>query len=116
MTTASYPSEILVERWTEVPPRASVHVPGSKSLTNRALVVAALAQGPSLLRGALDCEDTQVMVAALRNIGIDVRHDTASAPDHGSRLLGCHPLAPRIAFRCQFGDKPPLSDGNVVDR
>jgi 3-phosphoshikimate 1-carboxyvinyltransferase len=79
MTTASYPSEILVERWTDVPPRASVHVPGSKSLTNRALVVAALAQGPSLLRGALDCEDTQVMVAALRNIGIDVRHDTASA-------------------------------------
>ena len=79
MTTADYPSEIVIERWTSPPPCASAHVPGSKSLTNRALVVAALAKGPSILRGALDCEDTQVMVAALRNIGIDVKHDTASA-------------------------------------
>jgi 3-phosphoshikimate 1-carboxyvinyltransferase len=79
MTIAGYPSEILIERWTVPAPRASARVPGSKSLTNRALVVAALAHGPSVLRGALDCEDTQVMVAALRNIGIDVKHDTSSA-------------------------------------
>ena len=58
----------------------SLRVPGSKSLTNRALVVAALAEGPSVLRGALDCEDTQVMVAALRALGIEVEHDVRLRP------------------------------------
>ena len=66
MSTAGYPSEITIDPWNAAPPQAVVRVPGSKSLTNRALVVAALADGPSILRGALDCEDTQVMVAALR--------------------------------------------------
>ena len=41
--------------------------------------MAALADGPSVLRGALDCEDTQVMVAALRALGIEVEHDVDSA-------------------------------------
>ena len=91
MTKAGYPSEILIEPWTGPPPCASARVPGSKSLTNRALVVAALAQGPSILRGALDCEDTQVMVAALRKIGIDVEHDTASAE---ITVKGCSGVIP----------------------
>ncbi|MGD9636958.1 MAG: 3-phosphoshikimate 1-carboxyvinyltransferase, partial [Pirellulales bacterium] len=46
--------------------------PGSKSITNRALVCAALAAGRSTLRGALDSEDTRVMIAALRELGINV--------------------------------------------
>jgi 3-phosphoshikimate 1-carboxyvinyltransferase len=79
MSIASYPAELLIEPWTGTPPQAVVRIPGSKSLTNRALVVAALAEGPSVLRGALDCEDTQVMVAALRTIGIEVGHDVSSA-------------------------------------
>jgi 3-phosphoshikimate 1-carboxyvinyltransferase len=79
MTTAGYPSELLMEPWTGTPPQAVVRVPGSKSLTNRALIVAALADGPSVLRGALDCEDTQVMIAALRSLGIEVGHDVSSA-------------------------------------
>jgi 3-phosphoshikimate 1-carboxyvinyltransferase len=91
MTPVNYPSEILIERWTSPPPRASAHVPGSKSLTNRALTVAALAKGPSILRGALDCEDTQVMIAALRNIGIDVQHSTASAEIN---IQGCSSAIP----------------------
>ncbi|MFM7130245.1 MAG: 3-phosphoshikimate 1-carboxyvinyltransferase, partial [bacterium] len=41
---------------------AKVRVPGSKSITNRALVVAALAEGNSLLTGALDSVDTQVLI------------------------------------------------------
>jgi 3-phosphoshikimate 1-carboxyvinyltransferase len=74
----SYPPEI------EVQPRGSsldarVRVPGSKSLTNRALVVAALAQGTSTLRGALDCEDTRVMVDSLGKLGFKVDHDVAAA-------------------------------------
>lgn len=61
------------------PPNRRVRVPGSKSLTNRALIVAALARGRSLLTGALDSEDTRVMVAALRQLGLKIDHDTAAA-------------------------------------
>ncbi len=49
-----------------------VRPPGSKSVTNRALVCAALARGESTLRGALDSEDTRVMIAALRQLGIGI--------------------------------------------
>jgi 3-phosphoshikimate 1-carboxyvinyltransferase len=73
-----YPSEIAIDCWKGPPTRTVVEVPGSKSLTNRALVVAALAQGPSVLTGALDSDDTRVMVAALRALGIGVEHDTAA--------------------------------------
>ncbi len=48
---------------------ASVRVPGSKSITNRALVAAALASGESLLEGGLRSDDTQVMLDALRALG-----------------------------------------------
>jgi len=54
------------------PVEGSVRPPGSKSITNRALVCAALAQGESILQGALDSDDTQVMVTALRQLGIGV--------------------------------------------
>lgn len=47
-------------------------VPGSKSLTNRALTVAALAEGESVLSGCLLAEDSEVMVRALRTLGIPV--------------------------------------------
>ncbi|MFM1768616.1 MAG: hypothetical protein RJA22_1145 [Verrucomicrobiota bacterium] len=51
------------------PVRATVRVPGSKSITNRALVLAALAEGETTLRGALWSEDTQVMVECLQELG-----------------------------------------------
>lgn len=54
------------------PIRGRVRPPGSKSVTNRALVCAALADGRSTLIGTLDSEDTQVMVAALRKLGVVV--------------------------------------------
>ena len=56
---------------------AEVTVPGSKSLTNRALILAALADGPVTLRGALWSEDTQVMVDSLRRLGfhLEARED-----------------------------------------
>ncbi|MBN1911132.1 MAG: 3-phosphoshikimate 1-carboxyvinyltransferase [Pirellulales bacterium] len=57
------------------PIHATVRPPGSKSITNRALVCAALAEGTSTLVGALDSEDTQVMMAALAQLGLDVAHD-----------------------------------------
>lgn len=58
------------------PVRATVTVPGSKSQTNRALVLAGLAaaqgQGPSTLSGALRSRDTDLMIGALRTLGLRV--------------------------------------------
>ena len=54
------------------PIRAMITVPGSKSITNRALILAALADGESILSGALWSEDTQIMVECLQEIGFMV--------------------------------------------
>jgi 3-phosphoshikimate 1-carboxyvinyltransferase len=61
------------------PPNTAVEVPGSKSITNRALVIAALADGRSRLRGALFSDDTRYMVQALRDLGLTVESDEAAA-------------------------------------
>jgi len=54
------------------PVQAQLRVPGSKSLTNRFLVIAALAEGPSLLRAPLRSRDTLLMAQALRSMGVEV--------------------------------------------
>ena len=51
---------------------ANVTVPGSKSITNRALILAALDEGEVTLTGALWSEDTQIMVGALQSLGFAV--------------------------------------------
>ena len=55
------------------PVNATVTLPGSKSYTNRALIIAALADGASTLRQALFSDDTVFMAEALRQLGIPVR-------------------------------------------
>ena len=57
------------------PVTGSIRPPGSKSLTNRALIAAALADGESTLTGVLDSEDTRVMIDSLRRLGIAVEQD-----------------------------------------
>jgi 3-phosphoshikimate 1-carboxyvinyltransferase len=69
-----------MQNWIELeplvgPPDAVVHVPGSKSITNRALITAALAGGRSRLSGALFSDDTRYMVGALRDLGFSVAVD-----------------------------------------
>jgi 3-phosphoshikimate 1-carboxyvinyltransferase len=61
----------------EKPVHAEITVPGSKSITNRALILAALADGEVTLDGALWSEDTQIMVECLQELGfmVDVRPD-----------------------------------------
>jgi 3-phosphoshikimate 1-carboxyvinyltransferase len=54
------------------PVRAEITVPGSKSITNRALILAALADGEVTLIGALWSEDTQIMVECLQKLGFEV--------------------------------------------
>jgi 3-phosphoshikimate 1-carboxyvinyltransferase len=55
------------------PVRAEITVPGSKSITNRALILAALADGEVTLKGALWSEDTQVMTEALKTLGFEIK-------------------------------------------
>ena len=52
--------------------RGSVRLPGSKSISNRVLLLAALAQGETEVRGLLDAADTRVMRDALARLGIAV--------------------------------------------
>ena len=56
----------------EQPVHAEITVPGSKSITNRALILAALAEGETVLQGALWSEDTQIMVECLQELGFMV--------------------------------------------
>ena len=54
------------------PVEAAITVPGSKSITNRALILAALAQGEVTLHGALWSEDTEAMFHCLQKLGFEV--------------------------------------------
>ena len=67
------------EQWiaplAPVPVNATVVIPGSKSETNRALVLAALSSGPSAISGGLDARDTVLMRGALRALGVDIEED-----------------------------------------
>lgn len=67
MTGTRWPAPVA-----PAPIRATVTVPGSKSETNRALVLAALADGPSTITGGLDARDTRLMRDALRVLGVRI--------------------------------------------
>ncbi len=54
------------------PVHARITIPGSKSVTNRALILAALAQSPSLLRKPLHSRDSALMIAGLKAIGVGI--------------------------------------------
>jgi 3-phosphoshikimate 1-carboxyvinyltransferase len=76
------------------PVRATVRPPGSKSITNRALVCAGLARGESLLTGALDSQDTRVMAAGLAALGVRLEPDW---PRGSIRVFGCGGVPPATA-------------------
>ena len=66
-------------RLTLKPPRlinGAVTLPGSKSLSNRALLISALADGRTEVHNALECDDTKHMVRALRALGVNIELDT----------------------------------------
>jgi 3-phosphoshikimate 1-carboxyvinyltransferase len=70
------------------PVRALLRPPGSKSVTNRALILAALADGPTMITNPLRARDTLLMAAALRGLGAVIDEDSAAAEGgaagHGS--------------------------------
>ena len=81
--TITYPEQLPLTP-VSGPVHASVHLPGSKSITNRALLLAALADGPSLLRAPLHSEDTFYMVQALREFGVSIEE----TPERDFRVIG----------------------------
>jgi 3-phosphoshikimate 1-carboxyvinyltransferase len=72
------------------PKESKVVLPGSKSLTNRALILAALASNPVTLRGALWSEDTQAMVECLERLGfpVEVADDPAEPANRTLKVEG----------------------------
>jgi 3-phosphoshikimate 1-carboxyvinyltransferase len=78
--------ETLAIKPVSGPLTGRVRPPGSKSLTNRALVAAALADGASRLDGALESEDTRMMIDSLVRLGIAVNVDPA---DRAFHVFGC---------------------------
>lgn len=61
------------------PVAAEIQPPGSKSITNRSIVCAALACGISELSGVLDSEDTQVMIRGWKAVGLHLEHDARTS-------------------------------------
>ncbi len=78
-------------------PRACLSVPGSKSITNRALVAAALQEGEIELQGALWSEDTRCMVQCLSDLGfsLSVREEAGERSNRAIRIQGQGGRIPR---------------------
>ena len=63
---------------TSLPLNGTIRPPGSKSITNRAIVCAAMADGPTLLRGVLDSDDTRRMFEGLQRLGLEIEFDRSN--------------------------------------
>jgi len=83
------------------PLQAMVRLPGSKSLTNRELVLSALADGQSVLRAPLRSRDTELMIAALRALG--ARIEELSAEGGSPAALRISPDGPVAAGEVDCG-------------
>ena len=79
------------------PPDAEVTVPGGRSITNRALVAAALADGSSVLEGVGTSDDTEAMVDCLRGLGAHIEVDEAAARATVTGVAG-RPQGPAEVF------------------
>jgi 3-phosphoshikimate 1-carboxyvinyltransferase len=77
--------EILAVKPFVRPVRGGIALPGSKSLTNRAMLMAALCDGTVTLTGALCSDDTEIMAEALRRLGFNVEEDEGA---HRIRVEG----------------------------
>ena len=70
---------MFTTRFLDIPPLrgagGSVHLPGSKSISNRVLLLAGLSAGTTVIHDLLDSDDTRVMLAALRELGCGLERD-----------------------------------------
>ncbi|MBT6054431.1 MAG: 3-phosphoshikimate 1-carboxyvinyltransferase, partial [Planctomycetaceae bacterium] len=74
MSQNDLPNELAITP-VQRPIQGRVRVPGSKSITNRAVICAALANGTSHITGALDSDDTRIMINGLQKLGFDINVD-----------------------------------------
>ncbi len=85
---------MFTTRFLDLPPLSgvagTVRVPGSKSISNRALLLAGFASGTTTISGLLHSDDTQVMLEALKQLGCRLESDAGALVVHG---LGGRPLA-----------------------
>jgi 3-phosphoshikimate 1-carboxyvinyltransferase len=79
VTAAATSPDVWAAPTAAVPVRSTVRIPGSKSITNRALVLAALASGESALTRPLLARDTALMAAALRSMGVSIESTDPAA-------------------------------------
>ena len=77
-----------------------VDVPGSKSITNRALLIAALAEGKSVLRGVLFSDDSRHFLQALIDLGFEVEIDEENAV---VTIVGCGGMIPKSDAQINVG-------------
>lgn len=82
---------------------ATVRVPGSKSVTNRALVCAALADGTSMLEGALFADDTEAMLGVLEALGVETAVHSEAATMEVVGCAGSPPSSSRVVDVRQSG-------------
>jgi 3-phosphoshikimate 1-carboxyvinyltransferase len=75
----------------QAPAKGVVTVPGSKSINNRALLLAALGKETSKLTGALDSDDTRIFAGCLTLLGFDVLHDRQN---NTFTVVGCDGTLP----------------------
>jgi 3-phosphoshikimate 1-carboxyvinyltransferase len=108
---------------THGPLDATIRVPGSKSITNRALLIAGLAEGESSLRGPLHSDDTEVMRTALEALGVRIEagedvlrvHGTGArlrAPDTALYTGNSGTSARFLTAAATLGSSPSVVDGN----
>ena len=83
------------------PVSGSIRPPGSKSITNRALICAALASGSSKLTGVLDSDDTRVMLDSLARLGFEVQHDPS---DNTVVIAGQGGVIPNASAKLEIGN------------
>ena len=92
--------------------KIEVDVPGSKSITNRALLIAALAEGKSVLRGVLFSDDSRHFLQALIDLGFEVEIDEACAV---VSIVGCGGKIPAYESPVDEKMKNVSDDGMPVN-
>lgn len=106
------------------PVDGTVTVPGSKSMTNRALIIAAGATSPSTVRGALASRDSDLMIGALRTLGCEMIVDGSTVtvrpgPVTGGGQIDCGLAGTVMRFIppvAAMASQPTLIDGDPAAR
>ena len=104
-----FPPELTVPAITAA--AGTVRLPGSKSISNRALILAALAHGRTTLTGLLRADDTERMIESLRLLGVavDVKDDACTVTGCG----GIFPGEVRGSFYRKRGHCGKNPDGSI---